>query len=352
PIGHKMIWRGVVENLIDQYQEGIEGVWWAFTSCTTACKTLESAPYFNASGTRVVFSIGTESGKSIRSHSDFMGEDEILLPPGFNFKVAGKMKIAETVYIIQLEDIKSPYGLLVLPLEPASPKITPLTALENEATESGPTFRASNQIQSGNHISQPMVSMLNPDWCKRDSTSSNTIYLTSQKEVPVASKPAIVKWLDKPSSKISMPESSSEQKFPNADESFELCIGDVQIQDNGHVAIHGPSLNSGEVRGKQEYSLGKHQLRLKVEKNPSRMLPVIGIISKSAAIKPNSYKAPSSYAWASYDRFYQGGVLQKNGDMFSVYGNLENDIIELIINATDRTLQYEHERRKQAQQMT
>ncbi len=143
----------------------------------------------------------------------------------------------------------------------------------------------------------------------------------------------------------------TEPKPPITDDIFERCIGDVRIEDKGYVAVRGSSLNTGEVRGKQEYSSGKHQLRFKIEKNLSRMLIVIGIISKSTSMKSNSCKDPSFYGWASYNQYYVGGVLQKKGNMFFDFDNRENDIIELLIDTTSRTLHYTNERTNQTQKM-
>jgi hypothetical protein len=151
--------------------------------------------------------------------------------------------------------------------------------------------------------------------------------------------------------KISIPDPSTEFKLPITNESFEHCIGDVRIEGDGYVVVHGSSLNSAEVRGKQEYSSGKHQLRLKIEKNPSRIMIVIGIISKSTPIKPNSLKASSFYGWASFGHYYLGGLLHRSADLFSIYDNNENDTITLIIDAHERTVRYTNERTKDTQHM-
>ena len=96
PIGYKTVWRGVTDLSINDYIAGEEKVWWGFTSCTSVCGTLEDAAYFDQSCARTMFSIETSSGRSIRSHSNFMAEDEILLPPGIRLKVVSKAMLVES----------------------------------------------------------------------------------------------------------------------------------------------------------------------------------------------------------------------------------------------------------------
>ncbi|CAF1395744.1 unnamed protein product [Rotaria sp. Silwood1] len=132
------------------------------------------------------------------------------------------------------------------------------------------------------------------------------------------------------------------------DEVFEQYTNGIQIEDNGYVASHGTSMNGGEVRGKKEYISGKHQLRFKIEKSSTFIF--IGIISKTTPMKENSYKSLSSYGWVSQNQ-YTGGLISKKIDVLSNYNNLENDIIELVIDLTTRTLHYTNERMNQPQKM-
>lgn len=135
-----------------------------------------------------------------------------------------------------------------------------------------------------------------------------------------------------------------EPESSTSNEIFDKYIGDIRIEDCGCVAVHGSSLSSGEVRGKQEYSSGKRKLRLKIERNPSRTAIIIGIISKSTPIRSNSQRASSFYGWASTGHYYRCGFLQNSVDPFLIYANNENDIIALTINADDQSIQYTNER--------
>jgi hypothetical protein len=64
-----------------------------------------------------MFSIETHSGKSIRSHSYYQQEDEILLPPGTYLKVVDRCRPAEDLHIIQLREISPPYKMLSDPFD-------------------------------------------------------------------------------------------------------------------------------------------------------------------------------------------------------------------------------------------
>lgn len=124
-MGYQTVWRGVAGDLSNDYKQNKEQAWWAFTSTTASCNTLESAPYFGTTSFRTMFSIETTSGRSIRSHSDFAEEDEILLPPGLYFKVISQMKLGVGLCIIHLREIQPPYQLLASPFESASKEKTP-----------------------------------------------------------------------------------------------------------------------------------------------------------------------------------------------------------------------------------
>ena len=129
---------------------------------------------------------------------------------------------------------------------------------------------------------------------------------------------------------------------------FEQSIGDVKIMEDGYVVVH--DINTGEVRGKQEYTSGIHRLRFRIEKESCSSI-FIGIISKSAPIQRNTLASPSSYGWITENHYYTGGARTKTGDVLFTYSDRENDTIELLINVTTRTLRYTNERTKQPQQM-
>ena len=73
-----------------------------------------------------MFSIHTKSGKSIKQHSYFQQEDEILLPPGRYFEVIDKMSPGGGLHIINLQEVSPPFKMLADPFDSGpSPVVLP-----------------------------------------------------------------------------------------------------------------------------------------------------------------------------------------------------------------------------------
>lgn len=72
---------------------------------------LEYPYYLGKTGARTMFSIQTNSGKTIRAHSYFEKEDEILLPPGIYLEVIDILNPAADLHIIQLREITPQYQI-------------------------------------------------------------------------------------------------------------------------------------------------------------------------------------------------------------------------------------------------
>ena len=115
PVPHQTIWRGVKKNHSEEYLTSSQMTWWAFSSCTTSLKVLESDLYLGNTGTRTLFSIEAINGRSVRSHSHFQVEDEILLLPGTYFEVKSQFNPAPDLHIIHLRQQRPPHELLELP---------------------------------------------------------------------------------------------------------------------------------------------------------------------------------------------------------------------------------------------
>jgi hypothetical protein len=111
------VWRGVRKDHSVDYPPGAEITWWAFSSCTTSLSVLESDLYLGNIGTRTLFSIETINARTIRSHSHFTAEDEILLLPGTFFEVKSRLNPATDLYIIHLQQKIPPHVLLEPPFE-------------------------------------------------------------------------------------------------------------------------------------------------------------------------------------------------------------------------------------------
>ena len=112
PAPRQTVWRGVRKDHSADYPPGSVATWWAFSSCTTSLSVLESDLYLGNVGTRTLFSVEALNGRTVRSHSHFTTEDEILLLPGTYFEVKSRLNPAPDLYIVHLQQKIPPHVLL------------------------------------------------------------------------------------------------------------------------------------------------------------------------------------------------------------------------------------------------
>lgn len=105
------LWRGICGDVDKEYKK--DKVWWGFSSCTEKRDVAES--FLNHSDTRTLFKINCSNGRSVRSHSYFPQENEILLLPGTYFRVIKKWMEPNGLHMIELEETEPPYQLITLP---------------------------------------------------------------------------------------------------------------------------------------------------------------------------------------------------------------------------------------------
>lgn len=104
-----IVWRGIRDvDLSDQYQNGTKRAWWGISSCTATLNVLESNEFLGRTGNRTIFSIECFNGKSIKQHSRYSSEEEIILMPGFYFEVMSQASPSEGLKIIHLKEIVLP----------------------------------------------------------------------------------------------------------------------------------------------------------------------------------------------------------------------------------------------------
>lgn len=111
------VWRGIRKDSSKDYVPGTDSTWWAFSSCTTSLSVLESDLYLGQTGTRTLFSIEAINGRTVRTHSHFQLEDEILLLPGTFFEVKSRLNPAPDLFIVHLSQKAPPHDLLEPPFE-------------------------------------------------------------------------------------------------------------------------------------------------------------------------------------------------------------------------------------------
>ncbi|CAM6006476.1 unnamed protein product [Sphagnum balticum] len=111
------VWRGVTKDLSKKFPPGTPVTWWAFSSCTTELTVLENNMYLGNTGSRTLFSVEAINGRTIRAHSHFVTEDEILLLPGTHMIVQSQFSPATDLHIIHLKQVKPEQVLLEPPFE-------------------------------------------------------------------------------------------------------------------------------------------------------------------------------------------------------------------------------------------
>jgi hypothetical protein len=111
-----VIYRGVRGDLSDQYEE--DNFWWGASSCTETINVIKG--FVGSTGARTIFNIECINGKSIKDHSYFKQENEILLMPGSYFQVVSKWEPAKDLYIIHLREKVPPYQTMAPPFDLSS----------------------------------------------------------------------------------------------------------------------------------------------------------------------------------------------------------------------------------------
>ncbi|CAF1073033.1 unnamed protein product [Adineta steineri] len=123
PSLQRTVFRGVKSDMRKYYTKGETVVWWGFSSCTATMDVLKSDQFLGSTGKRTFFTIECINGKDIQQHSQYKSEDEILLPPGRQFKVAFWLEPSGDLYMIHLKGSEPPYPLLE-PVSKDVPKIS------------------------------------------------------------------------------------------------------------------------------------------------------------------------------------------------------------------------------------
>ncbi|CAF2185297.1 unnamed protein product [Rotaria magnacalcarata] len=104
---HITVYHAVKLNLITQYPEGRVLIWWNFASCTSSLNILNDGNVFGQNGERTLFIIDSKSGKSIRQHSFYPNEEDILLPAACQFQVTDSFDAGHGLHLIHLKEIRS-----------------------------------------------------------------------------------------------------------------------------------------------------------------------------------------------------------------------------------------------------
>lgn len=132
-----------------------------------------------------MFTIETNSGKSIRGMSYFQNEDEILLPPGRYLRVIDKWSPAPDLHIIHLREVQPPYRMLADPFD--------LSQLKQNRPQSNPADNA--PIATENLENKPPIAIRSIELEtapvvgeQLKNTSTRTEHLGRSTSMPVATQ--------------------------------------------------------------------------------------------------------------------------------------------------------------------
>jgi hypothetical protein len=129
---------------------------------------------------------------------------------------------------------------------------------------------------------------------------------------------------------------------------LEHAHSNARIEDNGRLIIKDSSNSHTEIRGRKEYSFGRHILRFRIEYLTGNPWIFFGITTKSEPVKGPSFKSSSSYGWATKDQIYVGGI-NIGGSTIEI---IQNDTIILIIDCDKRKIELKNERTNRCVDMT
>ncbi|CAF0978760.1 unnamed protein product [Didymodactylos carnosus] len=103
------VWRGFKGNLSKRYQIGKQYTWLGISSCTECVDLFDSNEYLGQSETRTIFSIECINGKSIKSHSYYQAQNEIVLLPATCIEVIDYDASFDKFCMIFVREIESLY---------------------------------------------------------------------------------------------------------------------------------------------------------------------------------------------------------------------------------------------------
>ncbi|CAF0880900.1 unnamed protein product [Didymodactylos carnosus] len=132
-------------------------------------------------------------------------------------------------------------------------------------------------------------------------------------------------------------------------ECFEKYCGFIRVEESGKLVIHtGNSDMDASVYGAKLYTHGTHRIPVKIDKMQDNYWIFIGIVSSSFPANVNASAIKSAYGWAASKKacpfvYLQG--IEMNGSHYAYNGDIcKNDIIELILNCTERKIQLVNKR--------
>ena len=167
------VWRGLRGDLSSQYESGQAVTWWGVSSCTASVSVMEG--FMGNSGSRTLFAINTENARSIRHHSMFTNEDEIVLLPGTYLRILSKFSPAKDLTLIQMKEEKPSYPLLAHPLSPSAISLHDSSHQKSDSQRSARSSEHKNKPPTYTKSKSPAKKLTNQPYLDRSKKSSKPI---------------------------------------------------------------------------------------------------------------------------------------------------------------------------------
>ena len=115
----------------------------------------------------------------------------------------------------------------------------------------------------------------------------------------------------------------------------------VRIEDNGQLVIHDEPTGYTEIRGKNEYTSGRHEIRLCIEQSAGTWT-FLGINSKLTPLQYPSYSSISACGWTNNNYIWLNGGCKANTSTRIEIAT--NDIITLIFDCDNHKISMVNQR--------
>jgi hypothetical protein len=137
------------------------------------------------------------------------------------------------------------------------------------------------------------------------------------------------------------------------EERFGEFCGNIRIEDNGRVALFsGFDGCNAYVRGRGEYSNGKHQIRFIINKKTTEYIMSFNIVSKFAPVlRTSSGEKPIIYGWHTDDRLNNPNKDFQNKKNFKDLRGETSFELQILLDCDNHKISYFNERTKNTHQM-
>ncbi|CAF1334828.1 unnamed protein product [Adineta ricciae] len=156
-----VVYRGVRTDVWEQYEQ--EHVYWrGFSSCSKTQKSIEKL--LGKKGTRILFEIHCNNGKSIGQLSCLDKNDEVILMPNIYLRVLRRINQQNGVHVIRLQEESDSYNSDSTPTKQPSMTNQPHTEKQCSGVHSAGAFRAEHPwLDRQFHSSKGSRSIVKPD---------------------------------------------------------------------------------------------------------------------------------------------------------------------------------------------